>query len=63
MNTDTARIDWLITHRAEIEAPYGENNTWVIYTPEKSLGSGAGCGRTLREAIDAAINKLSPRII
>ena len=54
MITDTDRINWLIRNNADIEAP-NENDTWVIYTPEKQFGSGAGCSRDLRIAIDFAI--------
>ena len=57
MRTDTERINWIIENNADVDAPEaGESSTWVIYTPENSLGAGAGCNRDLRKAIDAAMD-------
>lgn len=54
---DTDRLNWIIQNNADIEAPEdGKSSTWVIYTPERSLGRGAGCNRDLRKAIDEAIS-------
>jgi hypothetical protein len=56
--TDTDRINWLIKNNADIEAPEPPDNyTWIIYTPQKALGSGVSCARDLRTAIDQAIDE------
>lgn len=54
--TDTERLDWIIKNNADIDSPIiGEEKTWVIYTPDKQFGNGAGCHSDLRKAIDLAI--------
>lgn len=58
--TDTDRLNWIINHRADIDAPVSEHSAWVIYTPEEPLGNGEGCSRDLRKAIDMAIHKNMP---
>lgn len=58
--TDTDRLNWIINHLADLEAPDGEDTTWVVYTPKNSLGAGEGCSRDLRTAIDIAIKKNMP---
>ena len=55
MITDTKRLDYIERNHWEIESPDRENLTWVIYSSEKSLGSGMGCNKFLRNAIDEAI--------
>ena len=49
------RLNW------EIEAPDGENMTWVVYSPGESLGAGLGCSRSLREALGIAYRKTHPK--
>ena len=54
---DKARLDWLESHRAEIDT---DGPGFVIYTESQGLGGGASRGsyKTLRAAIDAAMTLL-----
>jgi len=56
---DTARLDWLEASSADVDF---EDGTYIIFTPEKSLGRGASHGThsTLRAAIDAARSPSGP---
>ena len=60
MITDTDRINWIITNKADIDAPI-ENETWIVYTQEEQFDGGVGSSRDLRKAIDLAMQKTKRR--
>ncbi len=53
--TNTDRLNWIIDNKADID--YEVN--WVVYTQQQPLGSGDGCSRDLRKAIDKAMLHVS----
>jgi hypothetical protein len=57
--TDTEMIDFLIKNKCDIEAPYEDETTWVVYNQKQSLGAGLGCSKDLRKAIQKSIEFLN----